>query len=136
MDAEDFRRLTLTRILLAPVTDMRGRAVGPHPLVILVPPIGNHPDATIEVACGSRNLPQAGNERFAVRAAGSRGPAGQPHPRTGLAFNTWFYAGWLRTIQLGEVVKLLKLVAPYDYAELLRMIRELQALDAVPPESP
>ena len=122
------------RIVFAPVTDGGGRPIGHHPVVVLVPPLTNHPDATIEVACGSRNLPEAGNERFAIRSAGSRGPTGQPHPRTGLAFNTWFYAGWLRTIRLGEVVKLLKFVAPHDYAELLRMIRELQSLDSKSPE--
>lgn len=136
MDAEDFKRLTRTRILLAPVSDMKGRPIGPHPVVILVPPVTNDPDATIEVACGSRNVPEAGNERFAIRSAGSRGPTGQPHPRTGLAFNTWFYAGWLRTIRLGDIDKLLKFVAPHDYVELLRMIRELQALDTDPRKLP
>jgi len=136
LEPEDFKRLTQQRVLMAPITDRGGRPVGPHPVVILVPPATNNPEATLEVACGSRDTPVAGNTGFAIRAAGSRGPAGQPHPRTGLLFNTWFYAGWLRTIRLSEVVKLCRFVAPYDYAELLRMIRELQALDAAPPESP
>ena len=108
LDPEDYKRLTPTRILLAPVTDRGGRAVGPHPVVMLVPPVENDPEATVEVACGSRDAPVAANVGFAIRVAGSRGPTGQPHPRTGLTSNTWFYAGWLRTIRLHEILKTLE----------------------------
>ena len=119
MEHADFVKLTPSRILLAGVTDIRGYGWKERPVVVLSSPTANAPDNVSAVACGSSSGPDAGNEDFAIPLLGQR-PNG--HPRTGLFAKTWFYAGWIRPVTVGEVVRFLKRFPEHDFQRLLEII--------------
>jgi hypothetical protein len=119
----DFARLKPGRIIRAGVLDMHGRNWKVRPVVILTSPAENAPDSELQVACGSTSEPTKENEPFAIRLPGHHSPAG--HPRTGLHETTWFYAGWLRTVMLGEVDRLLKFFPESELLRLRQMISDV-----------
>lgn len=132
MDPADFNKLKPGRILHAAVSDMKGRGLKDRPVVVLTAPLDNNEDATFEVACGSRTEPEPNNEHLAVQAQGMDRPGG--HPRTGLTATTWFYAMWLRTIQVGDVRRLAKFVPDSDFAKLRKMIEDTASAPDPPSE--
>ena len=119
MNAAEFAKLTPGRILLAGAMDMRGRGWKERPVVVLSSPTANDPDAVFAVASGSSRGPDVGNEVFAIPLLGQR-PNG--HPRTGLLVKTWFYAGWIRAVEVGDVIRLLKRFPDDNFERLLDII--------------
>ena len=119
MNDADFAKLKPGRILMAGVWDMSGRGWKERPVVILNNPAKNDDFEEFDVACGSSKPPDSCNEPFAISVLGQR-PHG--HPRTGLMVETWFYAGWIETVKVGEVVRLLKRVPDYDFLRLRELI--------------
>lgn len=119
MDDADFAKLKRGRILMAGVWDMRGRGWKERPVIVLNSPSRNDDTEEFDVACGSSRPPDSSNEPFAIPIFGQR-PNG--HPRTGLMVKTWFYAGWIETVKVGEVVRFLKRVPEQDFLRLREII--------------
>ncbi len=115
----DFAKLRPGRILLAGVWDMSGRGWKERPVVVLSSPSRNDGAEEFDVVCGSSKPPDFINEPFAMPVLGQR-PHG--HPRTGLMAETWFYAGWIEIVKVGEVVRLLKRIPDHDFLRLLEIV--------------
>ena len=107
---------------MACVTDMRGVNPKVRPAVLLSVPTDNLPDSQFRVACCSRTPPEGANVPLSVRAPGLCGPQGQKNPRTGLSETTWFYAGWIRTISVGDVAEFLKFLPEPERVALMELI--------------
>jgi hypothetical protein len=122
VEPSDFAKLIPGRIFLAGVTDMRGLGWKERPVVVLSSPTANHPDHLFAVACGSSKGPDAGNENFAILGQRPHG-----HPRTGLFAKTWFYAGWIETVTVGDVVRFLTRFPEHDFQRLLEIIAFLRS---------
>jgi hypothetical protein len=122
VEEADFVRLTPGRIITACVLDMQGGNPKVRPLVILTKPSSNDLESQIQVVCGSRTPPIQANEPFTIRLPGGISP--NRNPKTGLRDTTWFYAGWVRTIKVGEVVDFLKFFPGYELTKLGELITQ------------
>ena len=123
MNDADFAKMKPGRIVMAGVWDMRGQGWKERPVVMLNSPSKNDDAEEFDVVCGSSKSPDTDNEPFAIPILGQR-PNG--HPRTGLIVKTWFYAGWIETVKVGEVVRLLKRVPDHEFLRLREIIELLK----------
>jgi len=99
---------------------MLGGEVKERPLVLISLPGSNQPDCEFRVVAGSRTPPILQNILFAIKVRGKRGGS----PATGLKDDTWFYAGWIRTVKVGDVVQFYRHFPSYLYPDLLAMIEQ------------